>query len=882
MRSIDHLRRTWGTVYFAMILATGQLTFAIPTIEYATQVSATIQSSPPVIVLGWPPNSEAVNFKVYRKLITETSWGNPIATLDTSATGYTDTNVIVGSSFEYQVEVLTDIYPYPNGSPSDWFTSWGYCYAGIDVPMIENRGKIILIVDNTFSSALANELFRLQQDLVGDGWAVLRHDVGRSDSVTSVKALIQTDYNSDPANVRSVFLIGHVPVPYSGAINPDGHSDHYGAWAADVYYAELDGPWTDNSVAVTSAERAGNYNVPGDGKFDQSTIPSDVDLEIGRVDLSNLPAFAPKTELDLLRQYLNKDHSFRTGSINLQRRGLIRDNFGELEGEAPASTAWRNFAGLCGSNTTVEIESGLFFSTLDSEDYLWAYGCGGGFYNKADGVGYTTNFVASDTRSVFMMLFGSYFGDWDAQDDFLRAPLATPTYTLTCAWGGFPVWMFHHMALGQTIGYSTRISQNNSANGPYRTRLNPSPRSVHIALMGDPALRLHAVVPPSGLINTTPGGATLIWTASPDTVVGYYVYRSTSIAGPFTRVNSAPITGTAFNDNFAQPGLYTYMVRAVKRETSGSGTYFNLSQGIILSVNVSQPAPCSPGSLGLVDWWPGDGNSQDIQGTNNATLVGGVGYIAGKVSTGFFFDGTNDEMDVGAKFASVTNNFTIAFWANPNRNRTSGSETNLGFDGLSGQHYAIYPTQGSASYGSGHAGWGISLGTNGASVFEYSDNHFSPLLVFDAPILGWTHIAVTCSNKVPRLYLNGIWKHTGLMSTFKVHPAANVGGSAGRFGGGLDELMIFNRALKGAEIQTMVNAGSGGLCKQIQITGLETFPNGTQITIQGRTGRIGIETGTNFLYWTEIGLVTNTTGNATFLDPAATTQPRRFYRAQLK
>ena len=30
-------------------------------------------------------------------------------------------------------------------------------------------------------------------------------------------------------------------------------------------------------------------------------IPADVDLEVGRVDLSDLPAFAPKTEADLLR-----------------------------------------------------------------------------------------------------------------------------------------------------------------------------------------------------------------------------------------------------------------------------------------------------------------------------------------------------------------------------------------------------------------------------------------------------------------------------------------------------------------------------------------------------------------------------------------------------
>ena len=59
------------------------------------------------------------------------------------------------------------------------------------------------------------------------------------------------------------------------------------------------------------------------------------------------------------------------------------------------------------------------------------------------------------------MFFGSYFGDWDSPNNFLRAPLATPTYTLTSAWAGRPYWMFHHMALGETIGFSTRLTQNN-------------------------------------------------------------------------------------------------------------------------------------------------------------------------------------------------------------------------------------------------------------------------------------------------------------------------------------------------------------------------------------------------------------------------------------
>jgi hypothetical protein len=38
------------------------------------------------------------------------------------------------------------------------------------------------------------------------------------------------------------------------------------------------------------------------------------------------------------------------------------------------------------------------------------------------------------------MVFGSYFGDWDSQDNFLRAPLASGA--LTSAWADGPTGIF--------------------------------------------------------------------------------------------------------------------------------------------------------------------------------------------------------------------------------------------------------------------------------------------------------------------------------------------------------------------------------------------------------------------------------------------------------
>ena len=491
--------------------------------EYSVQVSATVQTSPPRINLSWPQDSVVIpnNYTVYRKPINGTSWGTGTV-LPGTTTNFVDNAVSVGSAYEYQIIKNTSLY-----------TGYGYIYAGANAPLIEARGKVVLLVDNTYAAQLTNELGRLQQDLVGDGWIVLRHDVSRNDTVPNIKAIIQSEYNADPANVNAVFLFGHVPVPYSGDIAPDGHSpNHMGAWPADVYYGDMHGNWTDNSVNDTGADYARNYNVPGDGKFDQTMIPGQVELMVGRVDLANLPGQlvynGPATfpsELDLLRNYLNKDHNFRQNQMPVPRRGIVGDYFGIRNGEAFAASGWRNLSSFFGaSNVTNLPNEGTWIPTLSTNAYLWAYACGSGSFTSIGGIGnsdayfdgFTTEMGGADIKSVFTLLFGSWLGDWDSQDDIMRGVLALQDYGLTCAWSGRPHWYCQHMALGLPIGYSARLTQNNGPGGLYENQVNSAAGQIHIALMGDPTLRIHTVSPATAVAaNVTSSGVNLTWGASP-------------------------------------------------------------------------------------------------------------------------------------------------------------------------------------------------------------------------------------------------------------------------------------------------------------------------------------------------------------------------------
>jgi Abnormal spindle-like microcephaly-assoc'd, ASPM-SPD-2-Hydin len=57
--------------------------------------------------------------------------------------------------------------------------------------------------------------------------------------------------------------------------------------------------------------------------------------------------------------------------------------------------------------------------------------------------------------------------------------------------------------------------------------------------------------------------AALSWNSS-SPVIGYFIYRGTSSAGPYTRLNSSPNTNTAYTDSSVQAGQsYYYVVTGV-------------------------------------------------------------------------------------------------------------------------------------------------------------------------------------------------------------------------------------------------------------------------------------------------------------------------------
>ncbi len=536
--------------------------------DAAVQLSVSTQASPASITLHWTTNAASNQYQIWRKLKTAVTWGAMLAAVQGSVTQYTDNTVVAGQNYEYKVSRVATGY-----------TGFGYINCGIEVPEVHFRGKLLLVIDSSFISVLAPELLRLQEDIEGDGWEVIRIDVDRNGSVQHVKSKIVTAYNQDVTNTKAVFLFGHIPVPYSGNLNPDGHGDHLGAWPADVYYGDVNGVWTDIMGPTTAASPARTQNLPGDGKFDQSAVPGDIELQVGRVDLANMSAFnSTGNEEQLLRLYLDKDHAYRKKIFAPQRQAVVDDNFGYFSGEAFAASAYKNFAPLLGSSNIVAAD---YITSLNNSSYLWSYGCGGGSFTSASGIGNTNAIAASTLQGVFSMLFGSYFGDWDVTNSFLRAPLASGSM-LTNVWSGRPHYQFHHMGLGENIGYSLLATQNNP--GLYFTSVYAiTGKWIHNALMGDPTLRNNVVAPVSNVTATKSGYDCIIsWSASTETnIVGYNLYMKNDTNNSYVKLNGSPLSSTSYTDQCLEhKGIYKYMVRALKLENTPSGSYYNMSEGL--------------------------------------------------------------------------------------------------------------------------------------------------------------------------------------------------------------------------------------------------------------------------------------------------------------
>jgi hypothetical protein len=567
--------RLLSTLLFAILCLSFNSLQAQVSKDATVPMTATLNTGPIGITLTWA-NPGNANLLILRRTKGQAgnAWVQLINVTASNLTSLTDNGVANGQIYEYVIQRTLGT-----------LNAFGYAHVAVNANPVTTRGKVLIFADSTTANALSVELARLENDLRGDGWWPISFKTGPSSTVQSVKNQIIASHNADPLNVKSVLLLGNIPIPYSGNANWDGHAEHAGAWPSDAYYADVNGIWTDVSINNVTPARAANVNIPGDGKFDQSYMPTAAELQVGRVDFRrlNAPAFGAADAVGLMKRYLDKNHKWRIGDYAVQNKALVDDNFGYFGGEAFAANGFRNAYPLVGEANIIETD---FFNGTESQTYLLGYGTGGGSYQSAGGVGSSANFATDSVNIVFSNLFGSYHGDWDFESDpFMPAALASRGGILTCSWAGRPHWFNQALASGETIGYCNWETMNAQFNNGFLGSFGKS--GAHVALLGDPTLRANVVKPATNLALAAPTCNTVVlnWTASADAVSGYHVYRALSPNGTYARLTTTPITATTYTDLSPLLDTLYYQVRAIKNVTNpGGGTYANNAIGPIQSI----------------------------------------------------------------------------------------------------------------------------------------------------------------------------------------------------------------------------------------------------------------------------------------------------------
>ena len=300
--------------------------------------------------------------------------------------------------------------------------------------------------------------------------------------------------------------------------------------------------------------------------------------------------------------------------------------------------------------------------------------------------------------------------------------------------------------------------------------------------------------------------------------VDQWTHVAMTYDGAFMRIY---VNGTQ-DGSLATSGAINYtqtLDPTIGRRATGGGNYFPgaidevevfnraLNAGEVQTIynagSVGKCRSCTPPPSGMVTWWPGEGNANDIQGPTfeNGTLLNGAAFTPGIVGQGFSLDGQNDYISVsdGPSLQSIAGSLSIDAWVFP----TSFPSGDPYYDTtiVSRQDFLT----------------GFALVTKGDrfGLFIGPGGSYSLPLSSPKSVNNWYHVAGTFDGQNARIYVNGILEGTQPASFMNYHRNLEIGSTAGSmrfFSGTLDEIEIFDRDLSLTEILAIFNAGSAGKC----------------------------------------------------------------------
>ena len=214
-----------------------------------------------------------------------------------------------------------------------------------------------------------------------------------------------------------------------------------------------------------------------------------------------------------------------------------------------------------------------------------------------------------------------------------------------------------------------------------------------------------------------------------------------------------------------------------------------------IDTNDTSQARASGAQVFIKQWNDRSGQAKHAAHANTAKHPEYIAASAGPSGQPVLrFDGIDDELVLPAVLAQ--NEFTLLVVAQAFSTHQIDSESNTGTGGTSGQRYLF-----GARHGGAAAGMGLSMGSNGVSVYEHGAGYMPAIAVSDSPLPDLTVIGVNYTNRTPALFAQGTQASAGLQSPRDpVRAPDQIGtGPYGSFDGDIAEILLYDRSLSQAE-----------------------------------------------------------------------------------
>jgi hypothetical protein len=252
-------------------------------------------------------------------------------------------------------------------------------------------------------------------------------------------------------------------------------------------------------------------------------------------------------------------------------------------------------------------------------------------------------------------------------------------------------------------------------------------------------------------------------------------------------------------------------------------TLFFFSLTLFITAMLGVPATaqdCVEPPTGLISWWPGDGNTDDVFAGHDGTILGGMGFEPGMVGDAFSADGVDDYIQVpntGGVFDLVSQ-WSIHAWVFPRSLAIQGViVSKMSFVG-NRITFALTLEGGDRDCSPGPGAFTLRAHLERAS----DDRDFWFCAQDHLPEL-WYHVVAVYDGNDMIIYVDGVEESRNTIGSVISYASSDplmIGirrpnTDTQIFDGLLDEVALWNRGLSGEEVRAIFDAGSAGMCQPV-------------------------------------------------------------------